>query len=670
MPLANRIGKGGVDRHSEFLHALGELLGVGEQDIVPHESRRKNTLIFTVIGAIALLAFGLFNTREASVERLVQLGWIQIAEVLTLMVPGIVLTYRRTRPIWSENVLVLSGFVVFATNNLYGGHTGDSPYWSFVYPYLVFFLRGQKVGWAVGVAFGVFVPALMYYSSTHWNLWHYQPEHCVFYAMSYGFNILTAAYFNLLRSNFQNKLMQLVAFNTEEVRRHLETLQYNASHDQSTSLLNRQGLLEALAPCLDRAAAAGDHVQVICISFLRAVELAAIVGLDKVDESVQRLSQLLPAHIPSLQLTARLSHDKLALVLFCGATDHKSVAEVLRIRQFPGRADKGDFSVHVEYVFGVAVQPPDSDTGASDLLRHAEQALLFAQENKLKFQFYDHELNQHFLGKNLRYEKLHDAVYGNRLSLHYQPQLDLRSGKMVGVEALARWLDPIEGMILPGKFIPIIESTGLLHRFSLWSVETAIRDCAQWQGSLPGVSVSINLSAEALLDAEVLQGFEQALRQWKLDPALVIVELTESVLLISPAQALARIHSLLGMGARLSIDDYGAGFSSLTYLKLLPAHEMKIDMSFVKHLASQAKDQAIVKSSIALGHDLQLQVLAEGIEDEGALRLLMQEGCDLGQGWYFSKALPLSELIAWEPPPFLTPPAPALLHADPSPIAG
>ena len=663
MPLVSRMVRGGLPDKSEFVYSLGELFGVGEQEIVPDESRRKNTLTFTVIGTIALLAFGLLNTSEASSARLVQLGWIQISEVFLLLVPAIFLTYRGTRPVWAENMLVVSGFLIFASNNVYGGHTGDSPYWSFVFPYLVFFLRGQRVGWFVGLLFGLFVPLLMYYSATHWNTWPYQTEHCVFYAVSYGFNVLTAAYFNLLRSSFQNKLMELVAFNTGEVRRHLETLQYNATHDQATSLLNRQGFHEALQACLDGASPVSGNVQVIYISFSRATELAATVGMDKVDESVRRLAQWLPTYIPDLQLIARPGNDTLALVVYCDADGLAAVQAIQAIRQIPGRTDIGEFSVHVEYVFGVAVQRADRPIGASDLLRKAEQAFLFAQENKLDFQFYDGALNQHFLGKNLRYEKLREAVYGNRLTLHYQPQLDLASGKVVGAEALARWMDPTEGMILPGKFIPIIESTGLLHRFSVWTVQTAIRDCAQWQRELPGVSVAINLSAGALMDADVLLSFERALQQWKLDPALVLVELTESVLLNSPALALERIERLLKLGARLSIDDYGAGFSSLTYLKQLPAHEMKIDMSFVRQLASNPEDQAIVKSSIALGHDLQLKVLAEGIEDADALAILVRAQCDLGQGWFFAKALPLAEFIAWAPPPFPNQPANTALHA-------
>ena len=652
MPRVSQLAIGGLPGKSDFVHSLAELLGFAEQAIVPDESRRKNTLTFTLIGTVTLLIFGLVNLAGPD-ARLTELGRFQIVEVCALLLPALLLIYRGTHPSWAESMLVLAGFVVFAVNNVYGGHSGDSPYWSFVFPYLVFFLRGQKVGWIVGLLFGLLVPLLMYYSSQHWKIWVYQTEHCVFYAVSYGFNVLSAAYFNLLRSNFQNKLMELVAFNTGEVRRHLETLQYNATHDKPTSLLNRQGFYEALQTCLDKASDDSGHVQVICISFSRANELAAIVGMDKVDKSVRRLAQWLPTHMPALQLIARPAHDKLALVVFCEADGHDTVETIQAIRQIPGRTDVGEFSVHVEYVFGVAVQRTDRPIGAADLLRKAEQALLFAQENKLDYQFYDRALNQHFVGKNMRYEKLREAVYGNQLSLHYQPQLDLQSGKVAGAEALARWFDAAEGMILPGKFIPMIESTGLLHRFSVWTVQTAIRDCAQWQDRLPGVTVAINLSAGALLDAGVLHSFETSLQQWGLEPALVLVELTESVLLNSPEQALERIDHLQQLGVRLSIDDYGAGFSSLTYLKQLPAHEMKIDMSFVRQLATDQEDQAIVKSSIALGHDLHLKVLAEGIEDADALQILMQAGCDLGQGWCFAKAMPLDDFIAWTPPSIL-----------------
>ena len=647
-------------KSSEFLRALGELLGVGEQDIVPDANRRKNTLIFTVIGTLVLLAFAVANVLEHDQSRLNQLGWLQLAEVVFLLIPGRALTYRGTRPIWAENMLVVSGFIIFTSINVYGGHTGDSPYWTFAYPYLVFFLRGQKVGWTIGLSFATGVPTLMYYSSVHWDLWKYEPMHCVFYGISYAFNVLTAAYFNLLRSIYQKTLMDQVAFNTAEVRRHLDTLRYNATHDQTTGLLNRQGLLEALDSELTWDPTARGHLHIVALSLLRVAELVGIVGVDKVDASIRVLAERLREHFPFVVCVARVGHDKLVLVMQGPTSTYDVVYAAHAIRSLSNSANSansangGAFSLHVDYLFGVAVEMLPVTGGRGDLLRRAEQALLSAGHNGLDYQIYDAVLSDHLIEKNVRYEKLRGALESAQLTLFYQPQVDLKTGKVSGAEALARWYDRDEGMILPGKFIPLIESTGLLHRFSIWSVEAAIRDCAGWQGARPGVSVSINLSAGALLDSDVLLAFENALKRYELDPALVVVELTESVLLRSPEVALEKIAHLLQLGARLSIDDYGAGFSSLTYLKQLPAHEMKIDMSFVRQLASSSKDQAIVASSIDLGHDLQLTVLAEGIEDVQALKILMAARCDLGQGWYFSRALPLKDFMDWSPPDFLS----------------
>ncbi len=631
----------------EIWRSVSDLLGIGEQDIVPDESRRKNTLIFTLIGSLALLIFGIANFFGTDSARLNLLGLVQMLEVLLLLMPAIVLTYRGTRPVWAEVMLILAGFVIFTSNVIFGGRSGDSPYWSFVYPYLVFFLRGQKVGWLVGLSFATVVPSLMRYSATHWDLWPYDPVHCLYYGISYFFNVLTAAYFNLLRSVFQKKLWKQVEFNTGEVRRHVETLQFNSTHDQPTGLLNRQGLIDALDSTLQRPVEGGRCLQVVCISFQRVPELASIVGMDKVDASMGLLAQRLQQHLPNLVHIARPAHDKLAVVLHCNPGHVQSVASIQTIRQIEGGSDLGEFSIHVEYAFGVVVHRDGELATAADLIRRAEQAMLFASDNALQFQFYDAALSEHFVDRNSRYEKLREAIYNDALELHYQPQLDLRTGQVVGAEALARWIDPQEGLILPGRFIPIIESTGLLQRFSVWTVEIAVRDCAAWQSQLPGVSVSINLSAEALLDADVAQALLGALQRWKLHPALVVIELTESVLLKSPDDALIKIRELVALGARLSIDDYGAGFSSLTYLKQLPAHEMKIDMSFVRQLARSSQDQAIVESSIELGHDLELMVLAEGIEDAQALDLLKKAGCDQGQGWYFSKALPLDDFMSW-----------------------
>jgi EAL domain-containing protein (putative c-di-GMP-specific phosphodiesterase class I)/GGDEF domain-containing protein len=630
-----------------MLETVQQLLGVGEQELVPDESRRRRTLMFTVIGTLTLLAFGLSNVRPGQEHRVAVMGVVQLLQVAFLLVPAIALVCRRAPPVLSENALVLAGFAIFASNVVFGGQNGDSPYWTFVFPYLVFFLRGQKTGWIVGAAFAVLVPGLMLYSSRHWDFWVYDEAHCVFYGLAYFFNVIIAAYFNLLRSRFQAHLAEQVQFHTGEVRKHMQALEHNALHDLGTGMLNRHGLSQRLEASLPALAPAGGHLLVAQVRFFRVPELESIVGAAKVDASLRQLGQALAAHLTGLVAMGRIGRDNFGFVFHCPTSETGVVRQLRDIPQLGTLSQLSEFAVHGELALGVMLHPLDQPGNAETLMRNAEQALLYAVDNKLDHQYFDSQLHGYFVGRNRRYEKLREAVLHNTLMLHYQPQVKLATGKVVGAEALARWHDPQEGFIAPDKFIPIIESTGLLHRFSLWTVTQALSDCWAWQAQLPGVSVSINLSAGALHDPDLLKAIEAHLASTGMAPSLVVLELTESVLLNDPQGALERMARYMELGVQLSIDDYGAGFSSLTYLKQLPAQEMKIDKSFMHQLTEDSKDRAIVLSSIELGHDLGLMVLAEGIEDAATCDLLRRAGCDVGQGWWFAKALPMPEFKAW-----------------------
>lgn len=630
-----------------FAQALRQLIGGGEQIVVPDAERNKNTLTFSLIGLIFLLLVGLINfTLNTDNPRLFLQGRLQLLQVGLLMLPCVLLAIWGRRPLWGENLLVWSGLFVLSSNVVLGGWSGDAIYWTFVFPYLVFFLRGQRIGWLIGMLYTFLVPVLMYVSTQYLDVWKYETTQCIYYGIAYFFNVLTAAHFNLLRSVFQTRLWEQVEFHTSEERRHLDALQYNATHDLVTGLHNRQGMINALAECMSANAGEPGYLFVVCMRFFRVPELAGIVGVDRVNAALSSLAATLRQQMPELIDVGRTRQDELTLLLPAASRAAEVLGPILRIENMRELGDL-DISVHEEFALGVAVQPFAESVWAGELLRKAEQALLFAVNNQLRSQFYDVTLDEHFVRRNRRYEKVRVAVLDDHLSLHYQPQVNLLSGRVIGAEALVRWHDPEEGMIPPDHFIPIIESTGLLAHFSRWTIRRAMQDCANWQAALPGVAVSINLSADALLEPEVVQAVEDERLRHGLDPALVVVELTESVLLKSPEAALAMMERLVASGIRLSIDDYGAGFSSLTYVKQLPAHEMKIDKSFIVCLCTNPQDQAIVASSIDLGHDFGLKVLAEGIEDEATLDRLRSAGCDLGQGWHFAKAMPVNEFVRW-----------------------
>lgn len=631
---------------SNLKHTILTLLGVGKQDIVSDEERKKSSLTFAVIGFVTLATFSLIFMLMPEYRLRLQ-GMTQLLEAIFLLLPIIFLARRNYCPEVTETLLVAAGCVIFPTMTIFGGFVGDAVYWTFVFPYLVFFLKGQRIGWFVGAAYALFVPLLMNYSSQHWGLWVYEREQSIYYGMAYIFSVLTAAHFNLLRSVFQARLREQVDFNTGEARRHLASLQFNVVHDLVTGLPNRQGSINAIAEAL--AAPLHDcFLHVVTIKFSRILELAGIVGMKKVNASLVRLAEALRNDLPQIISIGRTRQDELVLLLIVDNDDLSVLNALNGIEHLRGVTDPGEFSIHDEFVFGVATQRLDgSKVWAGDLLRKAEQALVYAIKNRQRCQFYDGALDGYFVKHNTRYQKVREAIFSQGLNLHYQPQVDLRTRRVVGAEALVRWFDADEGMIPPDEFIPIIESTGLLHSFSIWTILQAIRDCAEWQAEMPGVKVSINLSADALHNPDVVQALETGLALNNLAPSLVIVELTESVMLKSPEMALVMMQSIVSMGMYLSIDDYGAGFSSLTYVKQLPAHELKIDKSFISDLVNSPQDRAIVESSIALGHDFGLKVLAEGVEDQATMDFLTEAGCDLGQGWHFAKALPVLDFKKW-----------------------
>ena len=425
-------------------------------------------------------------------------------------------------------------------------------------------------------------------------------------------------------------------------------LQQMAFYDQLTGLPNRSLFIDLVQREMLAAERNGQHFGIFFIDLDRFKAVNDSMGHAAGDALLIEVARRLREVLREVDVVCRQSGDEF-LVLVRDIDHWESLGElaqrILRVVEAP--VVLAQIPVKVSASMGIALFPEDG-RDFETLVKNADIAVYQAKTlGRARYSFYHSELNSRLLANLELEQELAYAIDHNQLVLHYQPQLDLKTGRVVGAEALARWNDPQDGMIPPDKFIPIIESTGLLHRFSVWTVARALRDCSAWQTRLPGVSVSINLSADALHDPEVLQTVEQHLMSSGLSPALVVMELTESVLLTSPEAALDCMARFVALGVKLSIDDYGAGFSSLTYLKQLPAQEMKIDKSFMENLAEGSKDRAIVLSSIELGHDLGLKVLAEGIEDEATCHALRDAGCDLGQGWWFAKAMPSADFENW-----------------------
>jgi EAL domain-containing protein (putative c-di-GMP-specific phosphodiesterase class I) len=300
---------------------------------------------------------------------------------------------------------------------------------------------------------------------------------------------------------------------------------------------------------------------------------------------------------------------------------------------------------HLTCSIGVSLFPRDG-LDADTLLKNAGTATHRTKElGRNAFQFYGPEMDARTNERLLLEGKLRRAIEQDELFLHYQPQIDLHTGTIVGVEALLRWKHPDLGLVSPGRFIPIAEETGLIVPIGEWVLRTACTQNKKWQDEgLPAFSVAVNLSARQFRQKDVAQRVAKVLQDTGLAAGFLELELTESLVMHNTESVIGTLKELNGMGLQLAIDDFGTGYSSLSYLKRFPVDRLKIDQSFVRDIASDPDDAAIAQSIIALGHSLDLKVIAEGVETAEQLAFLKNARCDEAQGYYFSKPIPAEEI--------------------------
>jgi len=301
--------------------------------------------------------------------------------------------------------------------------------------------------------------------------------------------------------------------------------------------------------------------------------------------------------------------------------------------------------VQVSCSIGVAVYPRDGrDTDS--LMMHADAAMYRAKESgKNNCQFYTSEMNAGLEEKLALTEGLRKAVEEQQLFLAYQPKIDLQSGRMFGVEALLRWQHPERGLVSPAQFIPLAEENGLIIPIGEWVLREACRQARAWQDAgLPPLSVSVNVSARQFDDPRLVERVAAALASTGLSACWLELELTETMVMRNVQQSIAKMRELEAMGIALSIDDFGTGYSSLAALKSFPISRLKIDQSFVRDLCGSADDQAITCAIISLSHQLDMKVIAEGVETEQQRRFLHANGCDEVQGYLFSCPVPAGEI--------------------------
>jgi diguanylate cyclase (GGDEF)-like protein/PAS domain S-box-containing protein len=431
-------------------------------------------------------------------------------------------------------------------------------------------------------------------------------------------------------------------------KRAQERMQHMAEHDALTDLPNRMLLHDRIGQLIAQAKRSPRVFALLFIDLDRFKNVNDSLGHQVGDLLLQAVAARLLACTRASDTVARIGGDEFVILLggIAAPADAGTVAQkVLELLSQPVHI--AGHGLHVTPSVGICTYPQDG-ADAETLTRNADTAMYHAKEmGRNNYQFYTPEMNTTAQRRLALENDLRRALERSELTLHYQPQLDLASGEIVGFEALARWRHPDRGMVPPSEFIPVAEEAGLIGRLGEWVLRQACIQAADWMraGHRP-LQVAVNLSAHQFRRQEVGATVARALAESGLQAARLELEITETAIIDQPEQAVVTFNELNDMGVQLSIDDFGTGYSSLSYLKRFPIDKLKIDQSFVRDIHTDPDDAAIVTAIIAMAHSLGLEAIAEGVETAEQLAFLKRLGCDKAQGYYFSRPLPAKEFAA------------------------
>jgi diguanylate cyclase (GGDEF)-like protein len=420
-----------------------------------------------------------------------------------------------------------------------------------------------------------------------------------------------------------------------------------AFFDLLTSLPNRNKLHDTLQDAIREDDGRGNPICLLLMDLNNFKEINDTLGHVRGDAVLKEVAQRLQLAVAAPDLVARLGGDEFAILL-PKANQSTGIAEVLRRIQGALHAPImiDGLPIVVEVGIGVASYP-ENGRDADSLLRRADIAMYAAKKSGAGHVVYEAKDDQHSPARLSLLAELRDAIEQNQLVLHYQPTIDLATGKVCAAEALVRWKHPRRGLVPPDTFIVPAERTGLIHPLTEWVMLTAVRQCAAWRQHGLRIPLAINLSARSLFDPLLPERILTVLRENDVSPELLGVEITESAIMADPARAREILLKVRQIGIQVSIDDFGMGYSSLGYLRQLPVGGLKVDKSFVINMAKDGGDAAIVRSTIDLAHNLGLQVVAEGVETRAVYDQLVEWNCDRAQGYLMGRPMALEEFSVW-----------------------
>jgi diguanylate cyclase (GGDEF)-like protein len=486
-------------------------------------------------------------------------------------------------------------------------------------------LRGILVGTAIAAALGILLGGLVFIALRTFPL----------RALRRVAEDLSANHAKLFQSNI------LLQQEVRQTQLATERAEYLAYYDALTGLANRNLFHERLVQYVESAKSDGQKLAVLVVDVERFKNINDTFGRQAGDELLKQVAVRIERYAGPIRM-ARLNVDNFAIV----RSDVSSESEVARlIEQWladcfgPPYVVSGT-ELRVSAKAGIALFPNDG-ADADALFRNAETALKKAKASGERYLFHTQQMTETVAGKVTLENQLRQALDNEEFVLHYQPKVSLESGKLTGAEALIRWNDPRTGLVPPGRFIPVLEETGLIFEAGRWALRRAIQDYLRWRAAgLAAVRIAVNVSPLQLRNRGFIEEIKQVISVDAHAPAGLELEITESLIMQDIKHNIASLQAIRAMGVTIAIDDFGTGFSSLSYLAKLPVDALKIDRSFVVDMTSGPQGLALVSTIINLAHSLKLKVVAEGVETEEQSRLLRLLSCDEMQGFLFSKPVP------------------------------
>lgn len=443
-------------------------------------------------------------------------------------------------------------------------------------------------------------------------------------------------------------LVQEFTHMQHEITEREASILHLAYHDALTNLPNRNEFQRRVQAQVDNAKESSGRAAVFVMDLDNFSDINVTLGYLSGDVLLKKVAEYLLKECREGDHIARLGGDEFAILISDANSIHDVIQSVMHYRKIFNEAfDVENISLTVNATFGVAIYPEHAEN-AGTLMQRAEVAMYIGKRKKMPYSIYNSTQDHHSILRLALMSELKSAIENNELVLYYQPKLDLASNSIHSVECLVRWVHPVHGFISPNDFIPLAEQTGNIRLLTRWVITTAFIQHKKWRDEHGlSMSMSINVSAVDLLDPGFISYVESQLQEYELPAPCVVLEVTESAVMDDPEKAIAMLSQLHVMGIGLSIDDFGTGYSSMAQLKRLPVHELKIDKSFVLDVINSEDDQIIVRSIIELAHNMQLKVVAEGVESLAVLNLLQELNCDSVQGFYLSKPVPAPMFEKW-----------------------